>query len=481
MEKQVYNPYMPLYEYVPDGEPHIFENRLYVYGSHDQFGAFAFCHNDYVTWSCPLDDLTDWRYEGVIYKKTQDPKNKGRKDYFAPDVTQGPDGNYYLYYGLDFTGLLGVAKSSSPKGPFEFLGHIKNKDGSLIGCKLVDIFHFDPGVLTDTDGRVYLYSGFGPNHIFPQIRPFQHADGCYVMEMEPDMVTVKSGPTLLIPKINGKGMHPSFKGHEFFEASSIRHIGDTYYLIYSSINGHELCYATSKSPFGPFIFGGTIISNGDVYLNGRKKEDACYPLGNNHGGLVKVNNDWYIFYHRHTNFTNTDRQAMAEKVYMKEDGSIPQVEMTSCGLNGKDLIGQGEYPSTICCCLKPKEGNVFYPFFKTPHQKKHKTYITQSGKDSDTINTQYIENIQDGCLVGYKYFDLSNTEEISLHLKSKDFVGKVSLRYEENGENLNPTDINIKDSEAVIVIKNMKKEVHLPLYFYFEGTGKIAFDAFSLK
>jgi hypothetical protein len=45
-KKQVFNPYLPLYEYIPDGEPHVFDGRVYVYGSHDHFGAFDFCFND---------------------------------------------------------------------------------------------------------------------------------------------------------------------------------------------------------------------------------------------------------------------------------------------------------------------------------------------------------------------------------------------------------------------------------------------------
>ena len=65
--KQAYNPYLPGREYVPNGEPHIFGNRVSLYGSHDRFGGTAFCMNDYVCWSAPLTDLADWRYEGVIY------------------------------------------------------------------------------------------------------------------------------------------------------------------------------------------------------------------------------------------------------------------------------------------------------------------------------------------------------------------------------------------------------------------------------
>ena len=68
-KKQAFNPYLPGWEYVPDGEPRIFNGRLYVYGSHDRFNGKGFCLNDYVCWSAPLDDLGNWRYDGVIYRK----------------------------------------------------------------------------------------------------------------------------------------------------------------------------------------------------------------------------------------------------------------------------------------------------------------------------------------------------------------------------------------------------------------------------
>ena len=72
MKTLAFNPYLPSYEYVPDGEPYVFGDRVYVFGSHDRFGGTEFCMNDYVGWSAPVDDLGAWRYEGVIYKATQD-------------------------------------------------------------------------------------------------------------------------------------------------------------------------------------------------------------------------------------------------------------------------------------------------------------------------------------------------------------------------------------------------------------------------
>ena len=95
--KQIYNPYLPLYEHIPDGEPHVFGDRVYIYGSHDKEDGEFFCMLDYVTYSAPIDNLKDWRYEGVIYSRTADPDNAdGAYCLWAPDVIRGYDGRYYL-------------------------------------------------------------------------------------------------------------------------------------------------------------------------------------------------------------------------------------------------------------------------------------------------------------------------------------------------------------------------------------------------
>lgn len=66
MSGQAMNPYLPSYEYIPDGEPYVFGDRLYVFGSHDRFNGKLFCMNDYVCWSAPIDDLSDWSWRDII-------------------------------------------------------------------------------------------------------------------------------------------------------------------------------------------------------------------------------------------------------------------------------------------------------------------------------------------------------------------------------------------------------------------------------
>ena len=98
------NPYLPRWEYIPDGEPRVFGDRIYIYGSHDSAGADEFC--DYVLkcWSAPVSDPTKWVCHGDIFHTRSDRDHPSDIDWgteesrlFAPDVVCGKDGKYYLY------------------------------------------------------------------------------------------------------------------------------------------------------------------------------------------------------------------------------------------------------------------------------------------------------------------------------------------------------------------------------------------------
>ena len=208
MKKQVFNPYLPSWEYIPDGEPRVFDGRVYVFGSHDRFNGYAFCLNDYVCWSAPEDNLKQWRYEGVIYRRNQDPKNpEGKYIFQAPDVVKGPDGRYYLYYVMGGFSVVSVAVCDTPAGEYEFYGYVHYADGTLLGEKEGDQPQFDPGVLEE-DGKVYLYTGFC-TVIDDKVK------GATVTVLKEDMLTVSEDPVVLAPgKMTSAGT--SFEGHEFF-------------------------------------------------------------------------------------------------------------------------------------------------------------------------------------------------------------------------------------------------------------------------
>lgn len=403
-KKQGINPYLPSWEYIPDGEPYVFNGRVYVYGSHDIFDGHVFCLGDYVTWSAPVDDLGNWRYEGVIYEKTADPLNKdGRMCLYAPDVVEGPDGRYYLYYVYDKVSVVSVAVSDSPAGKFEFLGYVHYKDGTKLGDRKGDEPQFDPGVIREGD-KTYLYTGFCP-------RGDKSRSGSFCFVLGPDMLTIEEDGVLVAPGIENpeKG---SFEGHEFFEASSIRKRGNTYYFIYSSIWMHELCYATSDSPKGPFTYRGVIVSNCDLGIDTYKKADFPSMYGaNNHGSIVEIAGEWYIFYHRHTNGNWYSRQGCAEIIHFTEDGLIPQVEITSQGLNAAPLTGKGEHLAYTACNLFT-EGEP-HMYVGDPGEPTIKQRLDEEMDKPEP----FISGIKDKTVIGFKYYDCQGIRKVSVKVR----------------------------------------------------------------
>lgn len=469
--KQAFNPYLPSWEYIPDGEPYVFDGRVYVYGSHDFFRGNAYCLGDYVCWSAPTDDLGNWRYEGVIYKKTQDPLNPdGSMCLYAPDVTVGSDGRYYLYYVLDKVPVVSVAVCDTPAGSYEFYGYVHYPDGIRLGEREGDEPQFDPGVLTEGD-RTYLYTGFCP--VGDRSR-----SGSMGTVLGADMLTVEEAPVIVTPSqpySKGSG----FEGHEFFEAPSIRKRGDTYYFIYSSVLMHELCYATSKNPMGGFWFGGVIVSNCDLHIDSYKPaEKPMYYGGNNHGSIVEIEGDWYIFYHRHTEGINFCRQGCMEQIHFTKEGRIPQVEMTSCGGNHGPLDGKGEYAAYLACNLFCKAEAVYTgeaAFWMDNRFPK----ITQDGRDGDEC-VGYIANMRDGATAGFKYFDCRSIKKVCVKVRGY-CSGAFHVKTSWDGPSLGMIPVGFSN-----IWKEYSADISIPdgiqaLYFEYRGEGGASLASFELK
>lgn len=463
-KKQAFNPYLPSWEYVPDGEPYVFGDRVYVYGSHDFYNGYVFCMGDYVCWSAPIDDLGNWRYEGVIYPKTADPLNpEGKMCLYAPDVTVGPDGRYYLYYVLDKVSVVSVAVSDSPAGKYSFYGYVHYADGTRLGERKGDEPQFDPGVLTE-GGKTYLYTGFcGQGD--------KSRTGAMATVLDADMLTILEEPVFVAPGCmysEGTG----FEGHAFFEAPSIRKVGDTYYLIYSSEVMHELCYATSKEPTKGFTYGGVIVSNCDLHIDTYKPTDMPAAYGaNNHGSIVQIGEKWYIFYHRQTNGTWYCRQGCAEEIKILPDGKIPQVELTSCGLNGKPLEGVGEYPAYLACNLFTSKPSKYVggDFPK----------VMQDGRDGDE-EMGYIGNIQDTATAGFKYFDCQGVKHIGITVRGY-ANGTFEVKTAWDGPVLAEIPVQYTNVweyyEAPITIPDGVQAIYLT----YKGPGNASLKSFTLK
>lgn len=461
MKKQVFNPYLPSYEYIPDAEPHVFGDRVYIYGSHDYFNGHVFCLGDYVCYSAPINDLSDWRFEGTIYKKSDDPLNRDEKMcLYAPDCVQGKDGRFYLYYVLDKISVVSVAVCDTPCGVFKFYGYVHYKDGTKLGEKQGDEPQFDPAVILEND-KIYLYTGFCPRG-----DKSRHGAMCTVLDL--DGLTVLEEPKIIVPGCE-YSEKSTFVNHEFFEASSIRKVGDFFVFVYSSILMHELCYAYSKKPDCDFVYGGVIVSNCDLGIDSYKPKEKPTAFGaNNHGGIEKIGDDYYIFYHRHTNGIWYSRQTCAEKIQVLQQAEkleIPQVEITSCGLNEKFLKDSGFYAGYIACNLFNDKCQCYV----SEMQPK----ITQDGRDGDK-NDGYVSNITNNTTIGFKYFEIQNLKEIKIETRGY-INGFFEIRTKIDGTvyaKINVISSNVWESNSAKVDIPCGKKA---LYFTFvgEGTGHL--------
>ena len=323
------NPILPLEYHVPDSEGHVMpDGKLYVYGSFDD-REDVYCSEKYHVvstadmehWTIHGESLNgnqipwfnnpvapkypgiDWSHptpfiqkmiqrdleNGVDMKAKFEEEEKREKPalLFAPDCLER-NGKYYLFFCMPDDSE-GVAISDRPEGPFT--NPIQLPCGGI-----------DPAIFIDDDGQAYYYWGqlFSHGVKLNEDMIFFNRD-----EIVDDLVTEEE--------------------HFFHEGSSMRKIGDTYYYVYADMERGKptsLGYSTSKSPMGPFTYRGIIIDN-----------DGCDPASwNNHGSIECVNGQWYVFYHRCSRGVQQHRRLCIEKIEILEDGTIPEVKMTSQGI-----------------------------------------------------------------------------------------------------------------------------------------------------
>jgi hypothetical protein len=432
------NPYLPMWEHIPDGEPYVFEDpdnpgkqRVYIYGSHDNLKTM-YCGRDQVVWSAPVEDLSQWRYDGVILVVDKNAKGEpfdsaGTADVlYAPDVTLMTDSTgkktYYLFPN-DQTGYRNglIAKSDRPDGPFEVCNWNADDPNKVDG-----VLQFDPAVFVDDDGRVYGYWGF---------------ERSYAAEFDPTtMATVKPGTEIVEDMISGRNQEGRFK---FFEASSIRKVKDKYIFIYSRFtedgefglptSNYTLAYAYSDKPLGPWTYGGTIIDG-----RAREKDEqgnviaSAVPDGNTHGSICEIGGQWYVFYHRQTGTDEYARQAMVAPITVKvEEGAGGKVEISEGEYNSEGFALNGLNPferhsAGIACWLTGPKPAVH----EWPNNTFYGSYVEASYGTETNFDAPYdlknngnrVVNNTDGSIVGYKYFNfdaekLAEKENLMLLLR----------------------------------------------------------------
>ncbi|MEL6924780.1 MAG: hypothetical protein AAFO94_12105, partial [Bacteroidota bacterium] len=412
------NPFMPPTAFIPDGEPHVFEykgeKRLFVYGSRDE-RITGYCGYGHDVWSAPVSDLSRWTNHGEIFHVRQvwdigygilDEQHFGAPDCVYNPVTK----KYYLYTflgkiykmdgeqgplpdadnyipGFDDLGPKCVmAESDSPAGPFVNPVICDWTPANSAGT-------FDPAahVEPQADGsvRVFVYWGMKKGDRWAEVDPN-------------DMHTIIDPATR---KADRDAWHETLDTTRVphstvFEASSLKKIDDDHYVFIYSSNELKsgLTYCYGPGPEGPWTYGGVIIDNAIDWQD-----------GNNHGGIVQVQDRWYVVYHKAT-IDSKNRQAMIEPIEVSVEGEkviIPQVDMTSQGLQVDGLDAFARYNVNTAC------------------YKSNGAYLDGTVRDPAGLNPMV--NIgSPSTTIGFKYFNfgdrpLSDSDAAELKLNCKIF------------------------------------------------------------
>lgn len=451
------NPYLPLWEHIPDGEPRVFadpdnpgKQRVYIIGSHD-LRYDSYCGPDIHMWSAPVEDLSSWRDEGAIF--TYKVGDKWDVMY-APDLVEvnRTDGTreYYLYpHSRGWRREAMVCKGSRPDGPFTPINlnaeGTATVEGSCLG--------FDPSIyveqITDPNDpdydlgyRAYGYWGFqrssaaqlDPNTMY-SVRPGTEWIPYFMPAGTPDGGVREPEGTeypALFP-----GEKPG--SYNFFEASSIRKIGNKYVTIYSGYSGPEygmgnsnstLRYAYADSPLGPWKSGGVLVdSRAPMPNEDGSKMQSTNGGHNTHGSIEQINGQWYVFYHRPPRNFGGARQAVVAPIHVVSD-TKPVAK------GGKVVISAfSPYEKKGVHPAKDANGNVytgaevtsegFHVYGLDPYcfyPAGIACYLSDTQRQSDAWdvwdNNAPVTGVKDGNIIGYKYFGFGGLEKDCLGLKA---------------------------------------------------------------
>jgi len=277
--------------YTADPSAHVFNNRIYIYPSHDTATGIPedtlgshFDMRDYHILS--MDSVGGKVTDHGVALNIKDIPWAGRQ-LWAPDAAFA-NNTYYLYFPVkDKKDVfhIGVATSDKPEGPF------KPERTPIPGS-----YSIDPCVFKDDDGSFYMYFGgiwggqlqrWDHNKYDSSAKlrtPEETAFLPRMAKLSKDMQHF-SEPVKEIKIVGKDGKLFTEKDNDkrFFEASWMHKYKGKYYFSYSTGDTHFINYATGDSPYGPFTYQGVILNPVDGWTS--------------HHSIVEANGKWYLFYH----------------------------------------------------------------------------------------------------------------------------------------------------------------------------------------
>ena len=441
------NPYLPLWEHLPDGEPRVFEDpdqpgklRAYIIGSHDVNGS-AYCGPDIRMWSAPVEDLSQWRDEGPIFTWFV----SGQWDtMYAPDLVCTTDRNtgkktYWLYpHSRGWRRTPMVCKGDRPNGPFTPVN--LTADGTQ--CLPGSLIDFDPSVFIepitdkkdkdyDKGYRAYVFYGFQHSTAVELDQNTMYSKREGTESIDP-FIPASSADGRLLDKA-GSEYKALYKGQNpldfnFFEASSIRQVGNKYVIVFSGYSGKEyglgntnsaLRYAFGDSPLGPWRSGGVLVDSRGVVLNeDGSKLITTNAAHNTHGSLQEINGQWYVFYHRPPRGFGNARQAMVAPVKIEWDkkpvakGGVVKITGYDPYVKGNEWTAKASDGNAYTGAEVTSEG--FQIFGLAPYNYysvgiacfMYGPNANQYMQDNHDMwnNSMDLAGIQNGGIIGFKYF-----------------------------------------------------------------------------
>ncbi|TWU37918.1 Xylosidase/arabinosidase [Novipirellula aureliae] len=256
------------------------DGRLYVYPSTDIKGKGYRSMDGYHVFS--TDDMLDWKDHGEILHSRDVDWSDVSGAMWAPDCVY-KDGIYYFYFphtNNDGEWEVGIATSTKPASDFKVQGFVK---GATTYC--------DPCVFLDDDGQAYLYAVVKKK--------------CYAVKLKSNM-----------KEIDGEWALQELEDHR--EGPFVFKRNGTYYLMYpdNAKDGHQMRYAMSQSPLGPWDCKGVFLEKTTSYTT--------------HGSVVEYKGKWYLFYHSCdlSGGKSTNRSICFDEVTFNDDGTIQLVQQT---------------------------------------------------------------------------------------------------------------------------------------------------------
>lgn len=283
--------------YTADPAPLVWNDRLYVFTSHDEDGATYFDMRDWRVFS--TTDMANWQDHGSPLSLATFPW--ANRDAWAGQAI-ARNGKFYWYVPIrksNGVASIGVAVANNILGPYT----------DPLGRPLVENNEIDPSVFIDTDGQAYLYWG-NPNLSY--------------VKLNSDMISYSGGIVKVNLTTQGFGTRPGATAQRptaFEEGPWLSKRDNLYHMTFAAnCCSENIQYSTGPTATGPWTYRGMVMTTqGSSFTN--------------HPAVVDYKGNSYFFYHNGAlpGGGGYQRSVAVERFTYGSNGTIPSMTMTTAG------------------------------------------------------------------------------------------------------------------------------------------------------